>query len=222
MSAFAKYEIRRPRPFLSVTIILMTVAITVVLLSIYYQQAEKAQIADVMAAQIAALKKQNHQLSTSNKKLMDTNQAKTEKLQFLAVLQVTNEQLQQQLLQLQHDMMALKQELTFYQEVTRGGGGQLQFRKFELHADPKQPKKIAYRLVVTQGKPVNKPIAGTITISLNMKDKQIIAGKHTLQLRYIQIFEGQIDITDKLPASVTVHLKQNSKTALSKTFNWQA
>ncbi len=218
MSALSKYEIRRqPKPFRNALIVLVAVIGAVVLSSIYQYQATKGAI-----LQIKALKQQNRELLIKNEQLIRNDQARMEKREFWAIQQATNKQLQQQVARLQHNIVLLKKELLFYQGVIQGNGNsKLQFRKLHLHTDPEQPNKVAYRLAVTQGKRINKPITGTVTIMLNTKGEQLVVGKHALELEHVQMLSGQIEVTEKIPSSITVSLRQHNKQILSKTFNWQ-
>jgi len=43
-----------------------------------------------------------------------------------------------------------------------------------------------------------------------------------LNLRYVQVFEGQIKLSDQeLPKSINITLTQGKKTTLSQIFDWQ-
>ncbi|MDH5591763.1 MAG: hypothetical protein OEY48_02830 [Gammaproteobacteria bacterium] len=172
----------------------------------------------------------NHTLSEENQDLKKEARKQARKLEtqqhFLNIQKVTDQQLQLQLKELQDKVVNLNKELIFYQNFTLGiSGEKLQIRELHLRADDLLPDIFRYRLVITQGKDIKKPITGTIQLTLNQRDSDNNAplniGEHELRLRHVQVFEGKIKLADNMvPDNITVTLKQNNKIALSKTFDW--
>ena len=156
----------------------------------------------------------------------NTNQQQAEQIEshqhFLAIQQATDEQLQLQLIQLQDDLVLLNKELMFYQNITQGSSdSKLQIRELHLRQDIAQSNKINYRLVLTQGKRINKPITGTVIVLLNKGGKQHVIKEHSLKIRHVQVLEGQIELTDNVtPNTITIHLKQKKKKVLTHVFDW--
>ena len=222
MSLLAKHVIRQPKPFRCILVVLATIAITATSLWLYQQQT-----ADQLLSQAKMLSEQNKILSSENQQLSNSNQQQAEQLEshqhFLAIQQATDEQLQLQLTQLQNDIVLLNKELMFYQSITQGiSDTKLQIRELLLRQDIAPSDKINYRLVITQGKRINKPITGTIIVTLNKKGEHNVISERPLNLRHVQVLEGQIELTDdSTPDSITISLKQKKKTTLTQTFDWQ-
>ncbi len=170
-----------------------------------------------LLGQNKALKQRQKEL---NDKLQDYQQA-------AAIQQVTNKELQLRLTLLQNEVIDLNRELDFYQNVTQGNtSSKLQIRELTFTTDDKHPKRINYRLVITQGKKITAPITGLIQLLLtgdsNTVDESIEIAQHQLKLRYVQVLDGQITLADGLqPKTVKVTLKRNKKTTLSKDFAWK-
>ena len=226
MSSSAKYIIRQPKPFRCVLIVISAISITMVSMWLYLNQQSLGQLHSELLAQ----QQRNNSLSDENQHLEKEARKQARKLEtqqhFLDIQKVTDQQLQLQIHELQEQVVNLNKELIFYQNFTQGNSGQkLQFRELHLRADDIQSDIFNYRLVVTQGKDIKKPITGTIKLTLNQRDSDnsepLIIGEHQLRLRHVQVLEGKIKLADKVvPDNITVTLKQKNKIALSKTFDW--
>jgi hypothetical protein len=111
----------------------------------------------------------------------------------------------------------LNKELIFYQGITQGNtSSKLQIRELKLSTNNDQPDTTNYRIVVTQGENITKPITGTIQLTLNYdSDKPRLISDHQLNLRHVQIVEGTLKLEDNvIPKSITVALIQNKKNHL--------
>ncbi len=222
MSSLAKHVIHQPKPFRCTIIVLVTIAFTTSSFWLYQKQTS-----DQLVSQATLLIDQNKMLLRENQKLNSSNKQQAEKIDshqhFLAIQQATDEQLKLQLIKLQDELVLLNKELMFYQNITQGSSNsKLQIRELHLSQDITQANKINYRLVITQGKRINKPIKGVVSILLNQDGKQHVINEHSLKLRHVQVFEGQIELTDNMtPNTITVHLKKKKKTVLTHVFDWK-
>jgi uncharacterized protein YgiM (DUF1202 family) len=223
MSPFAKHVIHQHQPLRWVMIITGVVFITAIAIWLYLKPTAQLRL------QFRAAQQQNLQLTTDNQQLTEQNLQLTKKLedqqQVLAIQQATDEQLQSQLNELQSEVVHLNKELMFYQNITQGNSSsKLQIRELDLRANDRQPDMVDYRLVITQSKKISKPLTGTVEIILNSQNKneQLVIGEYQLNLRHVQLFEGQIQLAGNIvPESISVTLKQPKKKALSRTFDWQ-
>lgn len=222
MSSLAKHVIQQPKPFRCLFVILVTALITAISLWIY----QKSSSND-LSSQVKMLAEQNQTLGSENQQLTLNNQQQAKKIEshqhFVAIQKATDEQLQSQLTQLQHNVVLLNKELMFYQNITQGTSNtKLQIRELDLRKDSIQADKVNYRLVITQGKRINKPITGTVIITLSSNDGHRVINEHSLSLRHVQVLEGQIELTDNnTPNSISISLKRKKKKTLTQTFDWQ-
>ena len=240
MSSLAKHVIHQPKPYRYVLFIIIAIAISSTIQWYFYQQGNLAyqqQIVELHQSiqQLNIELKQNDQrnelLNKYNVQLDDYNGQLNNKIQTqhyeLAIEQATVEHLQQQLDELQQQVITLSKDLLFYQTVTQGNGSsELQIRDLQLRPDKSHTNIIHYRLVITQGKKINKPISGEIILVFNAlqdgETAQQTLGEHKLNLRHVQIVEGQLEIADNATAeSIIITLKQGKKTLLRQTFDWQ-
>lgn len=220
MSLLAKHVIHRPKPLRTVLLLLLVAAITFTAQWLVQQkQSDKIQ------EHIQQLMDEQQQQQHDNKKSLQL--AKKHYAQKLVLERATAEQLQLQIVKLQEQVLTLNKDLLFYQTVTQGtGSSKLQIREFDLRADEEQANLIRYRLVMTQGKKIKKAITGSINIILNVDNNGTIE-QHALEsqqlnLRHVQVLEGQIKITDNLkPLTIDINLIQKKKITLSRTFDWQ-
>lgn len=221
MSSLAKHVIQQPKPFRCILVVFVTALLATTLFWLYQKQTS-----DDLLSQAKMLVEQNQTLSSDNQQLINNNQQQAEKIEshqhFLAIQQATDEQLQLQLIQLQNEVVLLNKELMFYQNITQGTSDtKLQIRELHLRKDSTQADKVNYRLVITQGKRINKPITGTIIVTLNNNDNHRIINEHSLNLRHVQVLEGQIELTDNdMPDTIIISLKRKKKKTLTQTFDW--
>lgn len=186
---------------------------------------------DQLQFESASLKTNNIDLLRQNNELTQQQKLLSDKLQnaeqAAAIQKVTNKELQLRIAALQDEVIELRRELDFYQNVTQGNTStKLQIRELTLTVDDKQVNRFNYRLVVTQGQKITSPITGLIQLSLTGETKTtedtIEMSQHQLRLRYLQVLDGQITLADGFtPKTVKVILKQNKKTTLSKVFDWK-
>lgn len=226
MSSLAKFIVRRHRPYFYVTILVVSVALTFLIQRYVYLKETQVQQQKV---------KEYQQLDDSYQQLRINNEEMTEHISLsdtrlesnkyeLDLQKATIEQLEQQLSQQQEQLATLNKELLFYEGLTQGDRpNKLQIRELHLRSDATNSDIVHYRLVITQGKKINQALTGTIEMISEMaQDKTIILAEHPLNLRHVQLLEGQIKIIDNNePKSITITIKQKNKTLLSQSFDWQ-
>lgn len=221
MSVLQPYEIRQRRPFRCLLWILL-ITFLVAAGQWYYHRH--------ISAEQAALRDANQQLSADLAELQTLYQAisqtRSSQQQLQAMHEATTAQLETRLQQLQQKVIDLNKELLFYQNVTQGiGSSELQVRELQLRADGNDKSQLRYRLVITQGDNISDPITGSVVVSLQpdaaAPEKTDIIGEHTLNLRYVQVIEGNFTLPQTAPAQLVVTLKQNDKSLISRAFNWQ-
>ena len=225
MSPFAKHVIHQHQPLRWALIITGVVLITAISIWLYLKPTAQLRL------QYRILQQQHQQLTTDNQKLTEQNQQLTKKFapqqQILAIQKARDTQLQSQLNELQSEVVHLNKELMFYQNITQGSSSsKLQIRELDLRASDSQSDMVDYRLVITQSKKISKPLTGVVTITLNSQNnaenEQLVLGEYQLNLRHVQVFEGQIQLADNsVPESISVTLKQAKKKTLSRTFDWK-
>jgi predicted nuclease with TOPRIM domain len=233
MSSLNKHVIKQPKPLRWLGFILAVIAITFAIQwyanqnnSVAQQQKIKklSQQQQDLEQKLQTQINQNQQLSETNS---DLQLKQTEQQHHLAIQQATDQQLQQQLVELQNKVITLNKELVFYQSITQGNtSSKLQVRDFQLSADEHAVDSYRYRLVITQGQNISKALTGMVNISIKPKgdsnNKSIPLKEHALNLRHVQVIEGQLKIADNIkPETITVTIKQKKKSAISQTFDWQ-
>ena len=218
-----KHIIQQPKPYRTLLIIIAVAIITYAVQWVFIQDdiQQQRQHREQRQKKLASLHKKLNHLTIENEHLIQGGKLSAQTQANLAVEQATIKQLRIQIKKLQQQVLTLNKELLFYQSITQGNrSNKLQFRELDLRANDEHADIINYRLVITQGRKITKPITGTINIIFNKSPNDKI--EHHLNLRYVQVIEGQIKLMDNVvPASITVSLVQKNKTTLSKTFDWQ-
>jgi len=184
-----------------------------------------------LKSEVTFLKNNNNGLSKQNDELKKQFAVLTENLQdheqAFAIQKVTHEVLQHRLATLQDKVIDLNRELDFYQNITQGNTStKLQIRELTLTADDKYGNRFNYRLVISQGQKITKPVTGTIKLLItgkkDDKEETTVITEHQLKLRHVQVLNGQIRLAGSMePKTVKVTLKQNKKITLSKDFDWK-
>jgi len=231
MSSLAKHVIHRPKPYRTLLFIVLAIVATYALQQYRHQQQNQQHLSLVQQQdqQFDDLMNRHKQLEVKyNQLVIDYNKldATAQNQQYeLAIQHATSQQLQRQLVDLQSQLIFANKELAFYQKITQGNSNsKLQIRELQLSSNKSNPNIVHYRFVITQGRKVKKPMTGLVTMSLNLTNAEQATslGELPLKLRYVQIFEGQIKLTDQQqPKSITITLKQGKKTTLSQIFAWQ-
>lgn len=227
MSSLDKYVIHQAKPYRLAIFILIVIIITAVSVWFFLKEDSTSlqQNLIFLEKNLNLSRQSTRQLSDErldlreqNKQLNDTTSIQ---LQELNIQQATVEQLQQQLADLQDQVITLNKELLFYQNITQGATStELQIRELHLTADAEQSDIIHYRLVITQGKNITKPVTGLVSINID-KDSKVLA-EHPLNLRYVQLIEGRLNVADSSQTkSITVTVTQEKQPKLSRTFDWQ-
>lgn len=224
MSSLGKHVIHQPKPHRWVFGISVIIIVTASYVWTYLSN-QSSQV----VSELADVSQREQALAQENSLLKEKLSSLTELLeqnqQLLAIQTETDKQLQQRINTLQNNAVELNKALLFYQNITQGtGSSKLQIREFELLTImPGSTDSAGYRVVFTQGNKINKPLTGTISISLDYADKtSVLINEHKLNLRHVQLIEGMIKLpNDIAPKSVTVKLVQNKKTTLSKTIEWK-
>lgn len=226
MSSLNKFIIDQRRPYAYVAILLIVVALTFFIQRYAYlkeTQVQQQQIKDYQ--HISDL---NTQLRNENKELgkhIALSDARLDDNKYELELQKeTIAQLGQQIGQQQKQLSDFNKELLFYQTITQGDRpNKLQIRELDLRSDDTNSDIVHYRLVITQGKKINQALTGTIEVLSNMsKGVSTVIAEYPLNLRHVQLIEGQIKIMDNIkPESITIIIKQKKKELLTKSFDWQ-
>ena len=227
MSSLDKYVIHQAKPYRLALFILIAVIITATSVWLFLKEDSTSLQQNLnFLQQNLNLSRQNTQqlsderldLREQNKQLNDTTSIQ---LQELNIQQATVDHLQQQLAELQDQVFNLNKELLFYQNITQGATStKLQIRELHLTADADQSDIIHYRLVITQGKNITKPVTGLV--SINIDSDPTIISEQPLNLRYVQLIEGRLKLAENSqPKSITITIKQAKKPKLSRTFDWQ-
>ncbi|MDF1589081.1 MAG: hypothetical protein P1P93_08010 [Gammaproteobacteria bacterium] len=224
MSSLAKHVIYQPKPYRCLIIVTVAVLLTAVLIWFYLTQSNES-----LLIELSQLKQQQQQLLNQNQhlqqQLKSVQHQLEDKNQFIAIQSETDTQLKRRLDELQNKVVHLNKELMFYQTITQGNtSSKLQIRELELNAiATDKPENISYRVVITQGERITKPLTGIITLTLNYDtDKHDVISEHQLNLRHVQVLEGTLKLADNIaPNSITITLKQNKKITLSQSFDWQ-
>jgi len=234
MSSLNKHVITPAQPLRLVVILITVIVVTVAGQWLYNQSNATAQQQQrtELKQQLKSVQQQRQLLRTDNQQLQQSNNTLqkqlTELQQYLKLQQATDQQLQMQLIELQGTVINLNKDLVFYQTVTQGNSSsKLQVRELELSADKSQPNSYHYRVVITQGQKISKPLTGVVAITVNGQTtdgtaKKINAENQNLQLRHVQVIEGQLKIADNVePISITIAIKQKKKKTISQTLDWQ-
>lgn len=229
MSVFSTFIIRQHRPYLYASLVLIIIALTALIQHYIYLKATQVQQEQI---------KQHDQLNDSYRALLLDNNDLSNKLALsnnnldqhkyeIEVQQATIIKLEQALGTLQEQLTAQNKELLFYQLITQvDRSNELQISEPSLRADSTDPAVVHYQLVITQGAKFYKPLTGKIEIRVNTLHKgrldPVFLTDHPLNLRHVQLIEGQIQLTEKiLPENITIVIMQNKKELLSRSFNWQ-
>ncbi len=226
-----QHIIAKPRPYQSVLTCVL-IALAAVFTDRYFFHSPSditSQQALITQQQrvITQLQQRNEQLTAEKEHLLVLEDVASKAQSELALEQATTRALQQQIQQLQQKVLAQGKEIRFYRTITDGHAStKLQFRELDLRLHASDPDRISFRLIVSQGAKITRPITGDVFLTLNFPSgEQHIPqqfGPYPLKLRLVQIIEGQIAVPERqTPRSVTVTLKQKGKVTLSKTFDWQ-
>lgn len=227
MSPLGKVVIHQPKPYRCAIYILISVLITAATQWFFMKEGSISlqqnlnflqQNLNLSRQSFQQLNDEKLDLHQQNKTLNDMTNTQ---LQEINIQQATVDELQQQLVALQDQVFSLDKELLFYQSITQGASsGKLQIRELHLTADANQSDIIHYRIVITQGKEITKPMTGLVKININ-KSPTVISEK-PLNLRYVQLIEGRFNTAESNRAkTITITIKQATKTILSRTFDWQ-
>jgi len=226
LPSVAKFIVRQHRPYFYVTILVVSVALTFLIQRYIYLK--ETQIQQQKIKEYQQLDDLYQQLRTKNEEMneyISQSDAQLEGNKYeLDLQESTIQQLEQQLSQQQEQLATLNKELLFYEGLTQGDRpNKLQIRELHLRSDVANTDIVHYQLVITQGKKINQALTGTIEMIGNMaQDKTITLAEHPLNLRHVQLIEGQIKIIDhNKPKSLTITIKQKNKILLSQSFDWQ-
>jgi tetrahydromethanopterin S-methyltransferase subunit B len=222
--------ISEPKPLRTAVIIACLLLLTIAAQWLYNQGHNKTLFTQVdeLETKISELQSAHQSLqqalnkTTQEKRSLE--QQLSEQQQTNIIQQGTEQQLQLQLNDLQTQVMTLKKELMFYQNITQGtSSSKLQVRETFI-TETELPDVYRYRIVITQGKKVSKPLTGKILLTLNsgQEDNNIDIAEHDLNLRHIQVIEGHITVTETVtPEAIDIKITQGKKTRLNETVQWQ-
>jgi len=226
MASLIKFIFRQHPPYFYVVVLLIAIVLTFFIQRYVYLKTTQVQQQKIK--QFQQLDDMYQQLRTKNEETTESLLLKNKTLDSnkheLNLQTETIQQLEQQLSLQQEQLATLNKELLFYEAITQGDRpNKLQIRELHLRSDTTNSDIVHYRVVITQGKKINQALTGTIEMVSNMpQDKTIALAEHPLNLRHVQLIEGQIQIANnEIPDSITVTIKQKKKTLLSQAFNWQ-
>lgn len=226
VSSLRKFIIRPHRPYFYVLVLICAVALTFFIQRYLYLKATHVQQQKIK--QYQQLDDAYQKLRAKNKEMREyivqSDETLSDNKHEIDLQKETIEQLEQQLEQQQEHLFSLNKELLFYQTITQGERpNKLQIRELLLRLDPTNSDIVHYRLVITQGKKINKALSGTIKMVSNMSEQESkTIAEHPLNLRHVQLIEGQIKIIDGItPKSITITIKQKKKELLTQSFDWQ-
>ncbi len=232
MSLYAKYVIKESKPLRLVLFIFAIIGITFSIqfyinyhsLYTHLQLISKLeQLQQALGRQLGLKTLHNKRLRESNAEL---NSIIIERQQYLSIQQAMDKELQVKLSELQSELIGLNKELVFYQNVTHGNSStKLKVYTLQLQADNQIADGYHYRIVVTQGKKISKAITGKISIIINVKrhskNKSVIVREHLLNLRYVQVVEGKLKISENIaPENIKIIIKLRNIPSISYTFGW--
>jgi len=222
--------ISEPKPLRSIAIVAALVLLTVIAQWFYNQSQNKTLFSQVneLETKLSELTDADNTLRqqfaeiVKNKRMLE--QQLSEQQQTNAIQQGSEQELQLQLTELQAQVMNLKKELMFYQNITQGNStSKLQVRETFI-SKTELPDVYRYRIVITQGKKVSKPITGKVKLALKTDndEKNSDIAEHNLNLRHIQVIEGSVNIAENVtPEAITIKITQGKKTRLNETIKWQ-
>lgn len=220
------YIIHHRRPYRCLLLVLLSLVLCLSVIWYWGQQWRERQV-----DKLEALQTQHQQLLEENRRLSEQNQALATQVddskQMLAMRQATDSQLENELEALQEQVISLNKELLFYQNITQGNvSSELQVRELHLRPAADDPSSFIYRIVLTQGKRITKPIKGEVLLTLNLKGDENghsrLVEQSALNIRHVQVLEGTVKLTqNEQPDSLRVLLRQSDKTLIDTTFNWE-
>jgi hypothetical protein len=224
--SLAKFIVRQHRPYFYVTILIVAIASTFLIQRYVYLKETQVQQKKIKEYQqlddlYQQVRKKNAEMSEYI--LVGDTHLESNKYE-LDLQRATIQQLEKQLSQQQEQLATFNKELLFYETITQGARpNKLQIRELDLRSDAIHSDIVHYRLIITQGKKINQALTGTIEIISNASEEEsIVIAEHPLNLRHVQLIEGQIKIIDNnVPESITITIKQKKKTLLSQSFDWQ-
>lgn len=226
MSDLPKHVIHQPNPARRLALIVTAIVLICTLVWLYIDQTN----AD-MKRELQDLRQQNHSLIADNHLITSEYHRLNEQLlateQHLAIQNETDQQLKQQLSHLQNELIDLNRELAFYHNITQGNASsELQVRELQLFQDSETNQLFHYRLVLSQGKKITRPITGSISMTLKANKAaqkvELPIAKHAFKLRHVQVLTGQITLDGDInPDSITVTVKQKKQKSRSQHFDWK-
>ena len=226
MSSVTKFIIRQHRPYVYAAILIAVVALTFFIQRYLYLK--ETQIQQQKIKKYQQLDDLYQQLRNKNEELGEyivLSDARLDDNKYELELQKeTIAQLGQQIGRQQRQLSDFNKELLFYQTITQGDRpNKLQIRELVLRSGDANSDIVHYRLIITQGKKINQALTGTIEMISNMSEEEsTVIAEHPLNLRHVQLIEGQIKIfDDNEPKSITIIIKQKNKELLSQSFDWQ-
>ena len=231
MTSFARYAIKQPKPLLWTGFILAIIVVTVAIQWYIYRSSSLTQLQLIVEMQHVQQNLEEHlNIQTFfNRGLIDKstklNIILIRQRQHLAIQKVTDKQLRLELVKLQGEVIKLNKELVFYRIINKGNNsGKLQIYEFKIYAYDRTSGIYNYRIIITQGNEISKALAGTIIINAIYNDdegQEITVSKRPLNLRYVQVVKGQIEIFNNVkPNKIIIIIKQKKKPNISKTFDW--
>jgi predicted RNase H-like nuclease (RuvC/YqgF family) len=231
MSELPKHVISEAKPYRFLLIIVIAVITTFIAQWFYNQKStqgqlkKQVQLKQSLSVLDTKLQSMFVELASTTKHAQQLEKALLHQKQELEITQATEQALKQQLMEIQSEVLKLNKELRFYQTITQGNSSsKLQVRDFSLRPTS-TVQSYDFRLVLTQGRKLKKPLSGEINLTVNYTEasKHAKAVTYKLNLKHVQVVEGQLKLTQDIPPdSVTITLIQGKKVLLTETANWQS
>jgi len=182
---------------------------------------------ETLLSRIAELESRNHRLVQQNANLEGSSKIEREAYQLA----------NQELVRLQQELLAQKEELVFYRGIVAPSDTALgvNLQSFEVRKKNNQ-NQYSYKLILTKSGKSTKRVSGNAELLIrgesdgNVSELKLIdlvlenSSKATkFAFRYFQVFEGDIELPDGFePFEVTIGIKPTTKQvkAFSETISW--
>ena len=182
---------------------------------------------EALVSRIAELESRNHQLVQKNAHLQGSSKIERD------AYELSN----QQLVKLQQELLAQKEELVFYQGIVSPKDAALgvNLQSFEMRKKNNQ-NQYSYKMILTKRGKSNKKVKGGTSVLIRgesggsvseFKISELALEKSTkdtkFSFRYFQVFEGDIALPDDfVPFEVEIGIKPTTKKvkSFSETISW--
>ena len=180
-----------------------------------------------LLSRIDELESRNHSLVKKNAQLDGSANVERD----------ANQEASKELVKLQREILAQKEELVFYQGIVSPENAALgvNLQSFEVKRNNNQ-KSLGYKMVLTKQGKINRKLKGRVEITIRGEDDGVVkelkltdiklenSGKATkFNFRYFQVFEGGLEFPEKFtPYEVEIGINPTTKKvkSFSETISW--